>query len=305
MKNKYIVLTTINSPTKATLKFSKMEGWKLIVVGDIKTPHDEYKKIDCVYLHPEYQEKTYKVLSDAIGWKSIQRRNIGFIEAWKRGADVVATVDDDNIPYENWGDNLVVGKNISVTRYEPANTVFDPLSVTNNKIMWHRGYPIELVYNKNEILGSYIDTITPLIQANLWDGDPDIDAIYRIPHRPEVSFDVKDFYSSTKIAPFNSQNTFIHREVLPYYAVIPHIGRMDDIWGGYFAQKQFSNSLVFGEPTVYQARNQQDLSKNLKDEILGYSTTMKLVNHLFYDGETEEVFERCKKFLEIYNSCFT
>ena len=32
-------------------------------------------------LDPQYQEKHYKELSDIIGWNSIQRRNIGFLEA--------------------------------------------------------------------------------------------------------------------------------------------------------------------------------------------------------------------------------
>ena len=95
--NKYIVTTTINSPTLATIKYSRKEDWTLIVVGDTKTPHQEYEDLDCIYLSPEYQEKTYPELSETIGWKSIQRRNIGFVEAYNRGADVIATVDDDNI----------------------------------------------------------------------------------------------------------------------------------------------------------------------------------------------------------------
>ena len=41
--SKFIVTTTIQPPTEATKKFSQMDGWKLVVVGDKKTPHDEYK----------------------------------------------------------------------------------------------------------------------------------------------------------------------------------------------------------------------------------------------------------------------
>ena len=33
---KFIVTTTINSPTLATRKFAAMEDWTLIVVGDTK-----------------------------------------------------------------------------------------------------------------------------------------------------------------------------------------------------------------------------------------------------------------------------
>jgi hypothetical protein len=104
-----------------------------------------------VYLHPEQQERDYKELSDAIGWKKIQRRNIGFVYAYQNGADIVATVDDDNIPYENWGKDLHVGKKVERDFYETDNLVFDPLSVTNNSNLWHRGYPIECIPTKNNV----------------------------------------------------------------------------------------------------------------------------------------------------------
>jgi hypothetical protein len=59
---KFIVTTTINKPTKATLKFCKIakeKNWIFVIVGDIKTPHDEYKKLEndnIIYLTPEKQE---------------------------------------------------------------------------------------------------------------------------------------------------------------------------------------------------------------------------------------------------------
>ena len=46
---KYIVTTTIQPPTEATIKYSQMEGWQLVVVGDKKTPHIEYENINIVY----------------------------------------------------------------------------------------------------------------------------------------------------------------------------------------------------------------------------------------------------------------
>ena len=40
------------------------------------------------------------------------------------GADVMATVDDDNIPYENW-EKIVAGKNIEVNIYDEEIGVFN------------------------------------------------------------------------------------------------------------------------------------------------------------------------------------
>ena len=274
---KFIVTTTINSPTKATKKFSEMKDWQLIVVGDTKTPHGEYEKLDCIYLTPEYQEAKYKKLSDAIGWRSIQRRNLGFIEAYNLGADIVATVDDDNIPYDNWGQNLLVGKEVEIDLWESKNGYFDPLSVSNRPDLWHRGYPLQFVTSKNnvEFLGKSKRKV--LVQADLWDGDPDIDAICRLSNMPCVKYNIDTPFGSNQISPFNSQNTFISREVIPHYMVLPHVGRMDDIWASYIIQKKFKNSVIYNKASVFQDRNEQDLITNLEKEIIGYRNTLSFI----------------------------
>lgn len=301
---KFIVTTTINRPTEATLKYAAMKDWQLIVVGDTKTPHDEYRKLNCIYLDPEYQEKEYKELSDSIGWRSIQRRNIGFVEAYRCGADIMATVDDDNIPYDDWGTDLYIGKEIECDWYEPrkGHIAFDPLSATNTKEIWHRGYPIEYVPERHDT--TYLGKIkrTPLVQADLWDGDPDIDAMARLTMKPLVKYNVTKPFCSNTIAPFNSQNTFLHRSVIPYYAVLPHIGRMDDIWGAYILQHYFPNSVVYNRASVYQDRNVQDLIVNLEKEVIGYRYTLKLIEslsnyELFLPTETQN-------FYKIYRSYF-
>ena len=193
---KIIVTTTINKPTIATLKFaeiSEKNNWLFIIVGDTKTPHDDYLELETnfnnvKYLTPQYQDKNYKEISDIIGWNTIQRRNIGFIEAYKLGADIVATVDDDNIPYDNWGENLYVGNEIEVDLYEPELNVFDPLSITKNNQVWHRGYPIEYLQKRHLVEYKGRTNRKVLIQADLWDGDPDIDAMARLTFKPIVKF---------------------------------------------------------------------------------------------------------------------
>lgn len=284
---KIIVTTTINKPTKATLRFCSMQDWTFIIVGDVITPHKEYLELEkkyknVLYLTPEIQEKKYKKLSDLIGWRSIQRRNIGFVEAYHLDADIIATVDDDNIPYSTWGKHIYVGQTIDVTTYQTQSLVFDPLSVTQNNFLWHRGFPIQLLKERLDIkLRSKKMKRKVLVQADLWNGDPDIDALARLTFSPEVTFDrIKAPYASNKISPFNSQNTFLSRDVLPYYAVLPHIGRMDDIWGGYIMQYHFPNSVIYNTPTVYQDRNKQDLIKNLENELLGYRDTLSLVKNI-------------------------
>src|SRR5580704_17558783 len=121
---KVIVTTTINPPTEAIEKFDAMSDWSLIVIGDQKTPKN-YKLKRGVYLGPGEQEKYDKDLSDAIGWNCIQRRNIGFLIAYDLGAEVIATVDDDNIPLPGWGADLMLGSEVETHFYETDLPAFD------------------------------------------------------------------------------------------------------------------------------------------------------------------------------------
>jgi len=300
---KFIVTTTINSPTEATRRFAEMSDWTLVVVGDLKTPHLEYQDLDCVYLSPDMQDHIAPELSETIGWGSIQRRNLGFVFAYQQGADVIATVDDDNIPYDNWGQDLYVNNEIVCDLWEPEEDVFDPLSVTNTPDIWHRGYPIELLQKRHRVEYKGKVKRKVLVQADLWDGDPDIDAMARLTMKPIVKYDVTEPYCSNKISPFNSQNTFLSREVIPYYTVLPHVGRMDDIWGGYVMQHFFPNSLIYNRASVYQDRNVQDLVTNLEKEVIGYRYTYKLLQNLdtfksFFPDETYHFYEEYRKIFQ-------
>tara|TARA_B100001769_G_C22073147_1_gene577730 strand:- start:261 stop:1166 length:906 start_codon:yes stop_codon:yes gene_type:complete len=279
--NNAIVTTTIQEPTEATLKFCELNEWDVIVVGDMKTPEKAYKNINCHYIKTNEQELLNKKLSDSIGWNTIQRRNLGFLYAFKEGYEVIASIDDDNIPKDNWGKNLYINNEIDVTVYDTNLDVFDPLSVTDRNDLWHRGYPIQLLENKNDVVNIGKEKRKVLIQADLWDGDPDIDAICRLSKMPMVEYKIKEPFCSTKISPFNSQNTFFHRSVIPHYMVIPHVGRMDDIWGGYILQQKFKDSLIYNVSTVFQDRNEQDLITNLEWEIIGYRNTLNFINGSF------------------------
>tara|TARA_R110001592_G_scaffold120545_3_gene324956 strand:- start:35000 stop:35956 length:957 start_codon:yes stop_codon:yes gene_type:complete len=317
MKKVSIVTTTINSPTEATLKFCEIvqrnKNFEFIIVGDTKTPHEEYISLAerfsrVIYLTPTMQDHYYPELSETIGWKTIQRRNIGFVYAYSKGCDVLATVDDDNIPYDNWGETIHVGEYVTCDLYESENGYFDPLSVTKDNYVWHRGYPIQHLQTRHRVtyLGKTIRKC--LVQANLWDGDPDIDAMARLTHKPLVKYDIEKPYTSFQPCPFNSQNTFIAREAIPYYSVLPFVGRMDDIWGAYILQKVFpDDAIIFDKATVYQDRNLQDLVTNLENEVIGYRHTLDFINaeledfERFLPSETIKFWNLYKKQFEVVN----
>ena len=182
-----IVTTTINPPTKAIRLFDEMKDWRLIVAGDKKTPPD-YRLNRGTYIPPKEQEAYDKGLSDAIGWNCIQRRNFGVLWAYDMGAEVVALVDDDNIPYDDWGKDLMVGRHVEVNYYETELPAFDPVGATNMRQLWHRGFPLPLVSRRIYHPPSKRVVYAPLIQADFWNGSPDIDAICRMEHAPECTF---------------------------------------------------------------------------------------------------------------------
>jgi hypothetical protein len=280
---KVIVTTTINGVTEAIDKYQSLSDWDLVVIGDRKTPVD-YKLHNGIYVSPCEQEKYDKELSDAIGWNCIQRRSFGFLWAEQMQADIVAVVDDDNIPLDGWGDNLLVNSEIEVNHYYTDLPAFDPVGATNYSMLWHRGFPLQLLpnrdYSKQSRQKIFVD-----IQADFWNGDPDIDAICRLEHAPECCFCTDCFpMCSNKPGPFNSQNTFINKACLPFYFMFPHIGRMDDIWAAYYLQAKGFH-VIWNKASVYQQRNVHDLIKDMQQEYLGYENNLKLIKDLSIDAE--------------------
>jgi hypothetical protein len=283
LAERLIVTTTINPPTKAVRLFDALPGWHLVVVGDLKTPED-YSLQKGTYLSPAEQEAMDKELSRLIGWNCIQRRNFGFLVAREMGAETVATVDDDNIPDEGWGTDLFVGGQVEANVYATELPAFDPVGATNHPHLWHRGYPLQLLPRRDY---SAVERrlVQADIQADFWNGDPDVDAFCRMQYAPECCFDPTRFpMAADAISPFNSQNTFLSARWLEHYFLFPHVGRMDDIWAAYYVQAQGAR-VVFGKPSVVQERNPHDLVLDLKAEYMGYENNLAIVESVAEDPD--------------------
>ena len=288
MTNIYIATTTINKPTKALKIFAKNNNFKLIVALDKKSK--EFKLKNSIVLTAKYQEKRWPKLSKLIGWNCIQRRNFAILEALERGADVVALIDDDNIPYKSWFKKICFSKkNYQANLIKSNRDVFDAIGYTNYKNLWHRGFPLELVKGRKykKIKKNYLDAD---IQASFWNGDPDIDAICRMIFGPTCKFDKKYFpFYSKKISIFNSQNTLLKRKVFKDYFLFPHIGRMDDIWASLYVTAK-NHKVVYEEPTVFQDRNAHNLIHDFKEEYIGYTNTLNLIKNLIKNPENINLF---------------
>jgi hypothetical protein len=168
---------------------------------------------------------------------------------------------------------------VEIKKFDTKSIAFDPIGATSYTHLWHRGFPLELIPDRNyENFESSI--VIPDVQADFWNGDPDIDAICRLEHKPDCSFKDSEFpFFSNKPSPFNSQNTFLGSQVKDDYFLFPHIGRMDDIWASYYiCAKGFK--VVYNMATVYQERNEHNLIEDMKKEYIGYENNLSLIQDL-------------------------
>lgn len=305
--NNVIVTTTIQPPTDAIRKFDALKGWHLIVVGDLKTPRNYRLKRGC-YFSPRAQEKYNRRLSDLIGWNTHARRNLGHLLAADLGAQVVAMVDDDNIPLAHWGKDLLVGADARVRFYRTRAAAFDPIGATNYPHLWHRGFPLQLVETRAYRAVTH-KTVRVDVQADFWNGDPDVDAIARIAYRPACTFSRDVFpFASDKPSPFNSQNTFVSRRALPYCFVLPFVsprGREGDIWMAYH-MCAMGFTVVYQRPSVRQERNAHDLMADMRDEMVGYRRNIDIVTAIGDGTYRKEHFWpiRARRAFEAYRRSF-
>jgi hypothetical protein len=183
--------------------------------------------------------------------------------------------------------------------------VWDPLAATNHSNLWHRGFPLDCIQDKQKLTVEKQEII-PSIQADFWNGDPDVDAIERLVFNPTCQFDEKPFpFCGSVVSPFNSQNTFLTRDALKDFFLFPGVGRMDDIWGSYYCQAK-GHKVVYNKATVYQERNAHNYLVDFSKEVNGYLENTKLINDVLGNPESIEKYvpETSYKALKVYQSYF-
>jgi hypothetical protein len=284
--------TTIYNPVVLRQYRASDPDVLFIIVGDKKTPHDDVRALcrevgNAIYYDPRQQEALGYACSDTLGWNNIQRRNIALLEAIKSGAQIVLSVDDDNAPRsEKYFEDLrrsLEGAAGYLANVGNGSEWFN-LGAFADRFYYYRGFPFSL-RGKRLRFGS-LQSVTPgtervgIVNGLIY-GDPDINAIDRAPGRPVARADHyvdSNTYVNprTTWTPINSQNTAYVRELAPLAFVLPGIGRYDDIWASYIAQRVMEATdyrVYFGEPSVVQERNPHNWLKDLENEIYGMQHT--------------------------------
>jgi len=300
-----IVTTTINVPLALegyarNARDYGHSGVSFIVAGDRKTASGAREFCDpitreyapCEYLDIDDQRRyceRFPRFWDYLPFDCIQRRNVALLKAYQDGADVVITIDDDNIVtnHDFITHHTKVGLKRTLPVYETTSGWFDvcgELVEQHGAPFYHRGYPVKQRWSESGVFTTVAQAqVRTVVNAGFWLDDPDIDALTRLYRQPAVTGMKPQPDGGFQFAlqpgtwsPFNSQNTALVREVIPAYCVLPHIGRYDDIWPSYLVNRiatHFGDAIAFGLPFVRQIRNPHDLWRDLDAERAGMQMT--------------------------------
>lgn len=278
----WVVITTINEPTQgiaAVAKLARKRGWRVIVVGDTKSPAG-WECPGTTFISYQEQLNRFGQLAHLIPAQHYSRKNLGYLYAMQEGATCIIETDDDNIPFESFGENLTP----EVSGHELAGgdwlNVYLHFSDAN---VWPRGLPLDAIHDGGKRNGT-LDRAHCPIQQFLADGDPDVDAVWRLVFKDPVLFRRTESPKIIQIGtyvPFNSQNTVFFRDAFPLLYLPCHVSfRMTDIWRSFVAQRILwarGKKLCFHGPTVEQIRNEHNLMHDFRAEIDGYLKNREIV----------------------------
>ncbi len=277
---KYIVITSIFKLTTAIEKFSAIKDYKLIVVGDKKTPNN-WSCRNVEFISIEHQKKSEFQLSKVLPYNHYCRKMLGYLTAIQNGADLIVDTDDDNIPKENWTFPEFDKKIDYINDNKGFINVYQ--LYTTQKI-WPRGLPLNLITKQFELEKN----LSPKdCRVGIWQGladeDPDVDAIYRLTSDEPCFFNEREpvVLGKGTISPFNTQNTMIRKELFPLLYLPTFVTfRFTDILRGLIAQPimwLYDYHLGFTNATVIQKRNPHDYFKDFISEIPMYQNSEKVI----------------------------
>jgi hypothetical protein len=285
MKPIFLIITSIANSDHPVLKHFAGEALKhqipFIIIGDTKSPAN-FQLEGCDFYSVEKQHTLDWELARAIPYKHYARKNLGYLIAISKGAEIIIETDDDNLPFNSFWDEricLLNTHNISNKGWVNIYKYF------TDKHIWPRGFALNQILNELPPIGT-IEQINCPIQQGLADENPDIDAIYRLTLPLPLFFKKNESIAlgENTWCPFNSQNTTWFKEAFPLlYLPSCCSFRMTDIWRSFIAQRVAWTCdwhILFHSSTVKQERNNHNLMIDFNDEIPGYLNNNAIADEL-------------------------
>jgi len=137
-------VTTINYPTEAIKVFARQPGWKVVVVGDTKTPSD-WRYPNCTFLSVQTQAELGYRITSILPFRHYGRKNIGYLYAIQHGAKVIYESDDDNVPSS--GQLVYLDEEEEIVSYvhQQDQIAVNVYSHFGQPTVWPRGFPLRMI----------------------------------------------------------------------------------------------------------------------------------------------------------------
>jgi hypothetical protein len=348
-----LVLTTIFDPTLLDdyynnfKKYNHLDQVKVFVIPDKKTPSSAYNRceqlrdkglyIKCPSIQ-EQDEYLNKIgdIAKLIPYNSDNRRNFGFLMSLESGVDFMISIDDDNycqMTEDFFAQHSVVccdqGKQNEVYSSNGWFNIIDMLDIQPEYSVYPRGFPYHKKHQKVNLSYKEKDVLVRL-NAGLWLFEPDLDAIsWLVAPVKSKSFNGQSYaLSNDTWSPINTQNTALHRDVIPSYyfirmgyplAGIP-IDRYGDIFSGFFSQaciRHLGHGIRVGTPIVEHRRNSHNYLNDATNELaciwvledlLNWLPNVDLDGNNYFDAYTslsyaiEDIVEKLSGFIWTYST---
>ncbi len=278
-------------------KYGHLENICVIVIPDRKTPQSVYNhchniarkglKVICPSLS-EQENFLAKlgVFSSLVPYNSDNRRNLGFLMALEQESDFLVSIDDDNfcLPEVDFiAEHSVVCQPSQSFKAVHSDTgwfnICDLLELNPPNLVYPRGFPYKQRHN-DEKLSFAQESGFIRLNAGLWLSDPDLDGMtwLVVPVKAKALQGDSVVLGEKTWSPINTQNTALHREVIPSYYFIRmgyqmagmSIDRYGDIFSGYFAQaclRHLGHRIRVGTPVAEHKRNSHNYLKDATQEL--------------------------------------
>jgi hypothetical protein len=304
-KHAAIVCTTIFEPKFVDGYLENIErhgrtaNTDLIVIIDRKTPATVMEKcaearrrgfrVECPSLdEQEAFLAKFPSMRGRIPYDTDNRRNVGFLMALDRGAELLISIDDDNFclgDSDFVGEHAIAGETASFAPAESSDGWFNiggKLATDTPVEIFPRGFPYTARRRARTLTAEAEQSARVAMNVGLWIGDPDVDALSRIAIGPRVSSaDASPVFLGKRTwSPINTQNTAVARDLIAAYYYVRmgfslgglSIDRYGDIMSGYFCQacvKARGEAIRIGSPVADHIRTPHNLFKDLYHELAG------------------------------------
>lgn len=290
------------------------------MIPDKKTPN--FRVRAAMIVPEEVQQEAFLdhvgISRADIPWNSDNRRNVGYLMALADGAEMIVSIDDDNYCQDHFDFVGQHERGLSETGPTDANKGdwFNNLELidTDCEGIYPRGFPFYARKKEWKGMSHAEDTIVR-INAGMWIGDPDLDAMSWLHNGFHAKHSWGEAILHSNVwCPINSQNTAVHRDLMgAYYFIrmVPPSDRFGDIFQGYFALKVAKHmgwTARFGSPVVLHKRNShvylKDVEKEIGPILLLEELLPRLIEEKLTGTTVHEAYLSLADFIERQNSEF-